>query len=178
MSVPEARTTRRASRPSWCRSVSTASLPESSREISSRSSVSCRIVRTRSRTSSVGRPSGSSSDAACSPVSGVRSSWATSAVNRRSLSSFDCRLPAIVSSAPATVATSSCRRDGSFVRGSSTRASRSPCVIRRATVAVWCSRRVTRVTAKAPTSRVPPIASTDDPMIALSSPLMVRALCP
>lgn len=51
-------------------------------------------------------------------------------------------------------------------------------MIRRATVAVWCSRRVTRVTAKAPTSSVPPIARTDDPMIALSSPLMVRALCP
>lgn len=174
--VPDARTTRSASRPSWCRSVSTTSRPESSREISNRSSVSPRIVRTRSCTSCVARPSGNSSDAACKPVSGVRSSCATSAVNRCSLTSLDCKVPAMVSSAPATVATSSWCREGSFVRGSSTRASRSPCVIRRATVAVRCSRRVTRVTAKAPTSSVPPIASTDDPMIALSRPVIVRAL--
>ncbi len=84
----------------------------------------------------------------------------------------------MVSSAAATVATSSWCREGVLVRGSSTRASRSPWVIRRATAAVRCSRRVTRVTAKAPTSSVPPIASSEEPMIALSSPLIVRALCP
>lgn len=81
-----------------------------------------------------------------------------------------------MSSAADTVATSSCGREGSFVRGSLTRASRSPALIRRATCAVRCSRRVTRVTANEPTSSVAPIASTEEPTIAWSSPLMVLAL--
>ncbi len=79
------------------------------------------------------------------------------------------------SSAAATEATSSCGRDGSRARGSPTRASRSPALIRRATRAVVCSRLVTRVTANAPTSSVAPIASADDHTMALSRPSMVRS---
>ncbi len=81
------------------------------------------------------------------------------------------------SSAAATAATSSCGRVRSRVRGSSTRASRSPAVIRRATCAVVCSRLVTRVTANAPTSSVAPMASADDHTIARSRPSMVRSPC-
>ena len=59
----------------------------SSRATSSTSSTSVRIAFARSRTSSVGRPGGSSSAAVSSPVTGVRSSCAMSAVTRRSASS-------------------------------------------------------------------------------------------
>ena len=58
----------------------------SSRATSSTSSTSVRIACARSRTSSVGRPGGSSSAAVSSPVTGVRSSCAMSAVTRRSAS--------------------------------------------------------------------------------------------
>lgn len=98
-------------------------------------------------------------------------------MNLCSLSSLRCNDVAMLSSAPATAATSSWCLAGLLVIGSPTRASRSPPLIRRATLAVACRRRVTRVTANAPTSSVAPIASTDEPTIAWSRPSIVRAPC-
>ncbi len=76
----------------------------------------------------------------------------------------------MVSRARETAATSSL-----FRRLSSTRASRSPALIRRATCAVRCSRRVIRVTTNAPMRRVPPMASAEEPRMARSSSAMVRS---
>ncbi|TDU78327.1 hypothetical protein EDD91_5109 [Streptomyces sp. KS 21] len=133
--------------PSACTPSCASSRRASSRATSSRSSVSVRSAATRSRTSSVGRPAGSSSAAVCSPVSGVRNSCATSAVNRCSASSRCCRLAAIVSTAEDSSATSF-RVPGT--PDAPMRASSSPSLIRRAVSAAVLRSLLSRLASSAP----------------------------
>jgi len=112
------------------------SLPASSREISSRSSTRVRSTPTRSRTRSVASDSGSSPAAVTSPIKGVRSSWATSAVKRCSVSRRPCRLSAIESTAAEIAVISSPPRRASIL------AVRSPDAIRPAVRATRRSRRL------------------------------------
>ena len=88
-----------------CRSA--ASVPDSRRDTSRRSSTSRRSRATWRRTSAGTSPSSSSSVALTRPVTGVRSSWATSAVKARSVAIRRCRTAAMSSMARVNAATSS-----------------------------------------------------------------------
>lgn len=162
-SSPVPRTARSTSDPSSYASRSARSAPESSREISNRPSVRACGACSRSLIISLGRPSGSRSAEARMPVSGVRSSCATSAVKRRSAPSLPWSDPAIESWAAPTAATSSRPVAPLLSPGAPTRAFRSPAVIRRAMSAVVPRRRLTRWARKNPARATTPAARTADP---------------
>ncbi len=146
---PAAATTRVTTGPSGTTASSGLSARASSRETSNRSSVRLHSTRTRSWTSSVGRPGGSSSAAVSRPVSGVRSSWATSAVKRCSPASLALSTADIESTAAASSATSSRGRPSEPIR-----AARSPWAMVRAVRAAVRRRLLIRSAANTPARTV------------------------
>lgn len=150
-----ARTTRRARALSSTHRDSAASVPLSSRATSRTSSIKSAMRPARSLTMFSARPSGSSAEAAISPATGVRSSWAMFAVTSRSARRRAESASAIALTAWVRVVISSRPVSGS-------RAVRSPSAICSALRADCRSRLANRVARPSPITVATPVPTAPD----------------